>query len=97
MATGSRLRSAGPAGGNPATAAAASCASTGSRAAKASSTSKSSALTPHHPAALECLQHAYLRDLNHIGHLVRLQATKCTEDRPAVSPGDIETVQRDNV
>ena len=52
---------------------------------------------PHHPAALECLQHAYLRDLNHIGHLVRLQATKCTEDRPAVSPGDIETVQRDNV
>jgi hypothetical protein len=52
---------------------------------------------PHDPSPLERLEHARLRDLNHVGHLVRRQATKRSEDRQAVGSRDIYTVERDDV
>jgi hypothetical protein len=51
----------------------------------------------HHASALERLEHARLRDLNHVGHLVRLQATERPEDRLAVGVRDVYTVERDDV
>ena len=58
---------------------------------------KSLGTDPHHPSPSKRLEHAYLRHLNPIGHIVRIQVTKCTEDRLAVVLGNIETVQRDDM
>ena len=48
---------------------------------------------PHHTSARECLEHARLRDLNH----VRLQATERPEDWLAVGARDVYSVERDDV
>jgi len=52
---------------------------------------------PHHASVLECLEHARLRNLYHVRHVVRLQTTKRTEDRLAAGACDIHSVERDDV
>jgi hypothetical protein len=52
---------------------------------------------PHDAPALKRLEQARFRDLNHVRHLVRLQASKWTKDRLAVGACDIHTVERDDV